>query len=393
MHLGRGGPRRGWPFVLRRGLRFLSATLVWTVAGPGSAGATAGEASRAASASGEPFWLRASHAAEPPGASPGRGDPAAERGRWIQLGLEQTKARRYDAAAKAYAAALAAGAANSAVYADLAEVLMADGRLGEAEARYRDAIAVATAAGAMDARSAVSDLVLADYGLAVALDRDSQPVAAREMMGRALALDPRTAVLQLAARPDGDLFFVPDGEVLYYQGLAAAVAGRRADALEAFRQFAVQSPASRWVRAAEQHIVELSRVRGGAPEASGPRIVASGTVLAIGGLAAPLIDAAWHQQAGLLDECLDRAFPAELAGARPDREGIRFAIEIDVDARGRLTGAVAKVPASLGESFARCAEGAVKNGLHLRAAGTGRATHARTELIIGVPTAEGAGYR
>jgi hypothetical protein len=31
--------------------------------------------------------------------------------------------------------------------------------------------------------------------------------------------------------------------------------------------------------------------------------------------------------------------------------------------------------------------------LRLRAAGTARTTHARTELIIGVPTAEGPGYR
>ncbi len=400
MHRGQAGPRQGSRWVFRRRLAFRSVALAWALARATAAlasGAAAREASPAAAGPGEPFWLRASHATEPPDASPAPTDEAAERGRWIQRALDLTKARRYDAAARAYAAALAAGASDAAVYANLAEVLMADGRLGEAEARYRDAIAVATAAGAIDVRGAVSDLVLADYGLAVALDRDDQPVAAREMMGRALALDPRTAVLALAAQRDGDLFFVPDGEVLYYQGLAASVAGRRAEALEAFRRFAVESPASRWVRAAERHIVELSRARATEAEASGPRIMvrimASGTVLATGGLAAPLIDAAWHEQPGLLDACLDGALPAELLGTREARAGIRFAIEIDVDARGRVTGAVAKVPAPLGETFARCVEAAVKNGLRLRAAGTARATHARTELIIGVPTAEGAGYR
>jgi tetratricopeptide (TPR) repeat protein len=393
---GQVGPRQGSRWLFRRRLAFRSVTLAWALAQPAAAlasGAAAREASPAAVTPGEPFWLRASHATEPPGASPALTDPTAERGRWIQRALDLTKASRYDAAARAYAAALAAGASDSAVYANLAEVLMADGRLGEAEARYRDAIAVATAAGAIDVRGAVPDLVLADYGLAVALDRDDQPVAAREMMGRALALDPRAAVLELAARRDGDLFFVPDGEVLYYQGLAASVAGRRAEALEAFRRFAVESPASRWVRAAERHIVELSRARAAPAEAAGPRIVASGTVLASGGLAAPLIDAAWRAQPGLLDACLDGALPAELLGMREARAGIRFAIEIDVDARGRVSGAVAKVPAPLGESFARCVESAVKSGLRLRAAGTARPTHARTEFIIGVPTAEGARYR
>jgi tetratricopeptide (TPR) repeat protein len=396
MYRGQAGPRQGSRWAFRRCLLFRSVALAWALVRASAAlaaGADAREASPVAATPGEPFWLRASHATEASGTPPGPAAPTAGRGGWLQRALDLTKAGRYDAAARAYAAALAAGASDAAVYTNLAEVLMADGRLGEAEARYRDAIAVATAAGAIEVRGAVPDLVLADYGLAVALDRDDQPLAAREMMARASALDPRSAVLELAGRRDGDLFFVPDGEVLYYQGLAASVAGRRAEALEAFRRFAVQLPASRWVRAAEQHIVELSRVRANPSEASGPRIVASGTVLATGGLAAPLVDAAWREQAGILDGCLDVAFPAEPIGTRESRAGIRFAIEIEVDVHGRVTGAVAKVPAPLGETFARCVEAAVKSGLRLRAAGTARTTRARTELIIGVPTAEGAGYR
>jgi tetratricopeptide (TPR) repeat protein len=395
VHRGWAGPRQTSHFVFGRRPLFLAAALLGTAAVTGlanAAGERASAVSARISASGaapEPFWRRASRA----GVRESPTDPAVERGRWIQRGLDQTKQGHYDAAARAYGAALAAGAVDSAIYANLAEVLMADGRLSEAEARYREAIAVATTAGATDVRGAVPDLVLANYGLGVALDRDDQPAAAREMMGRALALDPQTAVLTLAAQGNGDLFFVPDGEVLYYQGLAATVAGRRAEALEAFRQFAVESPSSRWLRAAERHIVELSRPRAGSPEPSGPRIVASGTVLATGGLAAPLVDAAWRAQPGLLDACLDGEMPAELAVGRQAQAGIRFAIEIDVDARGRVVGAAAKVPASLGEAFARCVETAVKDGLRMGAAGTGRNRHARTEFIIGVPTAEGAGYR
>ena len=66
------------------------------------------------------------------------------------------------------------------------------------------------------------------YGLAVALDREGQTVAAREMMRAALAHDPAAAVLKAASQagPGGDLFFVPDGDVFYYLGLAAEAEGR-----------------------------------------------------------------------------------------------------------------------------------------------------------------------
>jgi Tetratricopeptide repeat len=337
-----------------------------------------------------PFWLRVARAPERSDGEPGASDPSGQRAAWVKLGLERTKRGRYGAAAKAYDAAIAAGAAAPAVYTNLAEVLMADGRLPEAEARYREAIAVATASASGDPRALTQDLALASYGLAVALDRDDQPIAAREMMGRALALDPPTAVLKVATLPNGDLFFVPDGEVFYYLGLAAAVAGRRADAVEAFRQFLTRAPGGRWVRIAERHIVELTRTRTGIADARPPpglRLVATGTVLATGGLAAPLIDAAWRDQATLLDDCLDAT---EVSGFR---DGVRFAVEIDVDGRGHIAGVAAKVPSPPGEAFARCVEGAVKAGLRLPAPVPARATHARTEFIIGFPSADGAGYR
>jgi len=358
----------------------------------GTAWASGSPAPAAAPADADvPFWLRASRSPERPAGAYGPSDQADQRAASIKLGLERTKQGRYDAAARAYGAALASGATDPALYTNLAEVLMADGRLAEAEGRYREALAVANALVSGDPRALAQELALASYGLAVALDRDEQPIAAREMMGRALALDPQTAVLKVAALSAGDLFFVPDGDAFYYLGLAASVAGRRSDAVEAFRQFLTRAPGNRWFRLAERHIVELTSARAGASDPRPPRglrVVASGTVLATGGLAAPLIDAAWRDQPAILDDCLDGV--ADLASVR---EGIRFAVEIDIDGRGRIAGVTAKVPAPPGPAFARCVEEAVKTRLRLRPPVPARTTHARTELIIGFPSAEGAGYR
>jgi tetratricopeptide (TPR) repeat protein len=365
-------------------------------------GRPANPAADAASSAVElPFWLRVALVPVPFGAELAPSTQASERTSWLRQALDRTRQGSYDAAAKAYLAALAAGAADPAVITNLAEVLMADGRLGEAEARYRDAIAVASATDSGDPRALTQDLALAYYGLAVALDRDEQPGAAREMMGRALALDPPAAVLKVAALGNGDLFFVPDGEAFYYLALAASVAGRRAEAVEDYRQFLTRAPGNRWIRLAERHIVELTGARAGSPQAlspearspeprpaRGPRLVATGTVLATGGLAAPLLDAAWRDQAAILDDCLDTVADLPAVGG-----GVRFAIELDLDARGRVAGVNAKVPSPPGEAFARCLESAVKTRLHLRPPAPARATHARTEFIIGFPSAEGAGYR
>jgi tetratricopeptide (TPR) repeat protein len=342
-----------------------------------------------------PFWVRVARAAERPGAATSASDEPGQPTAWLRLGLERTQQGRYEAAAQAYVYAIASGATEPAVYTNLGEVLMADGRLAEAEARYREAIAVASAAASGDPRARTQDLALAHYGLAVALDRDEQPVAAREMMGRALVLDPQTAVLKVATLANADLFFIPDGEVFYYLGLAAVVAGRRGDAVDAYREFLTRAPpGNRWARSAQRHIIELTTAHATAPDPRpprGPRLVTTGTVLATGGLAAPLLDAAWRDQAAILDGCLDAGGDLGIA-----RAGLRFAIELDIDARGRVVGVTAKVPSPPGEPFARCVETAVKSGLHLRAPAPARATHARTEFIIGwpgFPSGEGAGYR
>ena len=245
---------------------------------------------------------------------------------WFRLGIVRTRLGRYREAAAAYAAVVADGAADAAVYANFAEVLMAAGRLPDAQARYRDAISAATDLGVGDRRERVHELALAYYGLAVALDRDEQPLAAREAMLRALENDPTTAVLKIASTPGGDFFFVPDGDVFYYLGLAAEAEGRDGDAEAAFREFIARAPRSRWAHAAEAHLGKKPAARRGGAGAAGaaPRIIAYGTVLATGGLAAPLVDAAWRDQLPILDECLgELRMRAARDGAHRDRDGGR----------------------------------------------------------------------
>jgi len=297
---------------------------------------------------------------------------------WFRLGMVRSKLGRYREAAVAYAAVVADGTADSAVYSNFAEVLMAAGRLPDAEARYRDAISAANDLGVGDRRERAHELALAYYGLAVALDRDEQPAAARETMLRALAHDPTAAVLKVASAAGGDLFFVPEGDVLYYLGLAAEAEGRDGDAQAAFRDFLDRVPRGRWARAAEAHLARKAgtgRANGAAQ--STPRILAHGTVLATGGIAAPLVDAAWREQLGILDECLE--------GVRVTlRATLRMAIEMDVDARGKITRVVAKVPPPFDERFARCVESVTKQRLRFSGPAPGRPTLARTELIIGI---------
>src|SRR5436309_2350440 len=80
-------------------------------------------------------------------------------------------------------------------------------------------------------------LALAYYGLAVALDRDEQPGAAREAMARALELDGKMSLLDAAREDDTGIFFVPAGDVHYYRAIALTVLGRPREAVEAFQRF------------------------------------------------------------------------------------------------------------------------------------------------------------
>jgi tetratricopeptide (TPR) repeat protein len=356
--------------------------------------ASAGEPRPAGEAApmGPSFWGRAGRGAEP-GATAAPGEATAA---WFAVAIERTNQGRYGEAAAAYGAAIAAGAGAPAVYSNLGEVLMADGRLREAEAAYREAIALASAVPGVgvvaldDPLARTQELELGYVGLAVALDRDGQTRAAHETMRRALALDSTMAVLAVAALPDADLFFVPRGEVHYYLGLARAIAGRRDEAADAFREFLTALPHSRWTAQARAHLAELdARDNPPPPSAAGaagprpttgPRVMAAGTVLATGGAAAPLIDAAWREQAAILDACFD-ATPA--LGRAP----VRLAVEMTIDRRGRVTAAAVKLPPGLelrgsAATLAACLEQAVVT--HLRLPAAARSTRARTELLVGV---------
>jgi hypothetical protein len=109
--------------------------------------------------------------------------------------------------------------------------------------------------------------------------------------------------------------------------------------------------------------------------------MAAGTVLATGGAAAPLIDAAWRDQAAILDDCLDAA--PELT---PAHLPVRIAVELEIDSRGRVTAASAKLPAPLSADLARCLERAVLTRLRLPTPAATRPTRARTELLLGFPS-------
>ncbi len=380
-------------------------------------GAGAADAAGGASPS---FWNRAAGVEAVPRGTEG------ETAGWFVTAVERTTEGRYVEAAAAYGLALAAGADAPAIYANLGEVLMADGQLAAAEACYRDAVAAASVArlpkfasfgnfgslanietlGAQrldEPRERAQDLTLAYLGLAVALDRDGQTRAAREMMQRALALDSTTSVLAVAELPNSDLFFVPAGDVYYYLGLARSVAGRREEAADAFHEFLARQPGSRWAIRAEAHLTELGQRSAFVPPASptlpsgppapthggrgsGPRVVAVGTVLSTGGSVAPLIDAAWREQAAILDDCLSAS--PELAAARAP---LRLAVELIIDGHGRVSSVTVKLPPaaqawSSAEKLSGCLERAITTRLRLPLPPTRRQTRARTELLVGFPS-------
>jgi tetratricopeptide (TPR) repeat protein len=318
-----------------------------------------------------------------------RSPPGPEaRSCWFHLGVERSRAGQLAGALAAYERLIELGAADATVHANAAELLMALGRLPEAEERYRAAILLETpATGRIEnPRSLTFSL----YGLAVAFDRDERPGPAREMMARALALDPRLHQLRAAEQVGGDVFFLPEGDVYYYVGLASEIAGRVDDAEAAFQEFLGRLPRSPWARRAGAHIdalVALERVaRGGLGRpASAPapaptlRVVASGTVLASGPVPAPLVDAAWRARPHLLDDCLAEAVRS---GSLPPRDGFRLALELELDARGVVTEVVVKAPTFVDETFSRCAEAAVRGGLRVPRPRQARPTRARLELLV-----------
>jgi tetratricopeptide (TPR) repeat protein len=128
-----------------------------------------------------------------------------------------------------------------------AEALMAMGKLEQAIRRYHQAEQIDTGdQGALHA-----------MGLAIAYDRDSQVQKSREALSRSLAADPGLRIYQ-----GDEVFFVPDGDRHYYDGLIAEALGNRDEALRAFRQFVSELPKSRYATRAREHIEELQKLPG-----------------------------------------------------------------------------------------------------------------------------------
>src|SRR4051812_3663973 len=94
----------------------------------------------------------------------------------LRAAIESSRAGRYAAALADYDQHIRLGQAQPSAYGNSAEILMALGRLGEAQDRYREAIRLETQTdpSPLSARERDENLSLAYYGLGVALDRDEQ---------------------------------------------------------------------------------------------------------------------------------------------------------------------------------------------------------------------------
>lgn len=139
-------------------------------------------------------------------------------------------------------------------HSNVAELLMAVGRLGEAIEHYRQATELP---GRLPE--------LAWYGLAVAYDRDGQAANARRAMLEALHRDRDLGTLEAADRfgsqaDAGDIYFVPQGDRYYYLALAHHVAGREAPARVYFQRYLAEVKGARkeYLARAREHLARLS---------------------------------------------------------------------------------------------------------------------------------------
>src|SRR5262249_56693137 len=92
------------------------------------------------------------------------------------------------------------------------------------------------------------------YGLAVAYDRDGQWKKAAAAMRTALELSGYEGIGRLRKF---DVFFVPQGDVFYYQRLAEEVLGNRDSAIDNYNRFLVRSPGNRYLDRAREHLQDL----------------------------------------------------------------------------------------------------------------------------------------
>jgi len=90
---------------------------------------------------------------------------------------------------------------------------------------------------------------------------------------------------------------------------------------------------------------------------------------------APLVDAAWRLDPGMLDGCL-----AEAPGEPPR---VRLSLEIEIDERGRVRRAAARAaPPGLGDGVVRCIEQAIVGRLRVAPPARRKPTRARIELVL-----------
>jgi tetratricopeptide (TPR) repeat protein len=291
----------------------------------------------------------------------------------LRAAIESSRAGRFEEALAEYDQHIRLGEAQADAFANSAEILMALGRLGEAEDRYREAIRLADQAGSsVPAHDHEENLALAYYGLGVALDRDEQELAAREAIARAMAHDPRLAILDGARDGRSNVFFVPAGDVHYYRGLALMVEGRPREATDAFQRFLSEQRGSRYGKRAEAHLLALAAGAEGGRK-SRLRLVAAGTVRADEAVPAPLVDAALRSHPGLLERCLDEAPAID--------ESTRVSLEVTFDAAG-VVQAVKGAPAWAG--FARCAQAQLRDGVRLPRLTGGKSASVRLDLVLAV---------
>jgi tetratricopeptide (TPR) repeat protein len=128
------------------------------------------------------------------------------------------------------------------VHYDLADELMAVGRLAEAIDEYRTAVALAP------------DKPVVRLALAVALDRDGQVAKSRAEVDAVLSLDP-----ELYRLSSGEYVFVPPGDEHYYRALGWAARGAIAEARVETRLFLARLPDSPYVEQARQRLAALEQ--------------------------------------------------------------------------------------------------------------------------------------
>jgi len=153
-------------------------------------------------------------------------DPSFESMRVaFSIAIIHTRAQRFAEAADEYRHAIARAIEPDAIqWSNMAEVTMLAGDVEEAVRLYERSIQIAD--------ETATEKILPLWGLAVALDRLGEHRRALEIAGEALSADHG----EMAALHHPDVFFEPEHEIYWYEGLAHAAMAARADSAESRRQ-------------------------------------------------------------------------------------------------------------------------------------------------------------